>query len=448
MRRPLRTVVIGSLVALAMIAGAVTTELGLGSQAGAAEESTTTTQLKSTTTTKGPASSTTIPSGTTTTTIRSQRSAYLDRSTPGVYIDEIAGFGESFVQVATGVPVIIGVGPNPEAAPVLVESLSDFQTLVPNSSPTLSTAVEQFFSNGGAGAYIKGSSGTTAASIIAALGAGVPQGADLVVSADLFSLSGSDWLSVAQMMGQRASEAFAIALIDPPSTTVAEAQAAGGSLAPLTSLGSQLRSAAGAFADSMMLFASNLVEIGGTTVPVSPSFAGVIAQTDQDEGFWNAPNGFANTFPAQRPQFAVNRSQAGELTVAGFDPLMYFPSRGTAVMSDRLLSGMDSWLSVKRTLDTIQQTITNGMVGYIFAANDATTWSAVSSATSSYLQTLFAEGALQGSSAADAYSVSCGLGSTMTDQDILNGYMNLSVDVAVEHPGMFDRITLTQKMAT
>jgi len=405
--------------------------------------------LDETTTTAAPKATTTTPKSTTTTTIRSERTSTVEAAaTPGVYVSEVAEFGDSLVQVATGVAAIIGVGPNPTAAPVPVTSLGEFQERVPNPSPSLAASVQQFFANGGSQALIKGASGASASFILPAIGELLPVGADLLIVADLFALPQSDWLLVAAAMGRAASASLAIALVDPPQSVVAQVALPTGSLSALTSLGTELRAASGAAASSILLFASNVVNASGATLPVSPYFAGLIAATDSSDGFWNAPNGFGNTFSSVRPQFASTRPQDSSLIESGMSPLMYIPGRGTAVLSDRLLSGMSDYLSVERTLNTIQATITAGLQSYVFAANDASTWATVAQGITGYLTSLFTQGALQGSTASDSFTVACGLGSTMTSDDLLNGFMIVSVAVAIEHPGEFERMTLTQMMAT
>jgi len=438
MKMILRTVAGFLVVACLGAVLAVGADLASESVAVALDETTTTTAQKATTTTSR---------STTTTTIRSERATTVEApATPGVYVSEVAEFGESMVQVATGVAAIVGVGPNPNAAPVAVTSFAQFEERVPNSSSSLAAAVKQFFANGGAQALIKGASGASAGSIVSAIGESLPVGADLLIVADLSALAQSDWLSVAAAMGRAASASLAIAFVDPPQSVVAQAASSAGSLSALTSLGTELRAASGAAAKSILLFASNLVDTAGATLPVSPFFAGLIAATDANDGFWNAPNGFANTFTSVRPQFASTRAQDALLQESGLSPLMYVPGRGTAVLSDRLLSGPSDYLSAERTLNTIQATITNGLVSYVFAANDGMTWSSVTQAVSGYLEGLFTQGALLGNNAADAFSVACGVGSTMTSLDILNGYMIVNAAVAVEHPGVFDRISIKQQM--
>ena len=55
---------------------------------------------------------------------------------------------------------------------------------------------------------------------------------------------------------------------------------------------------------------------------------------------------------------------------------------------------------------------------------------------------------LAGTKPEDAYDVSVGLGSTMTGNDILDGYMRITVRVAISRPAEFIVITFQQKMQT
>ena len=429
-----------SLVATVVAAGlCLATVLATPAVSGAANESSTTSTLKTTTSTAAPKSSTT-------TTIRSETATYLNRATPGVYVTEIAGFGNQMVQVAVGVPLIVGVGPAVGGAPVVVSSYEEFTTRVTSSSTSLRNAVQQFIGNGGEHAFISGSTDASASSITAAFSNSIPEGVDLLVSADMNSLPTSDWLGVAVAMGRAAQRAYAIALVDPPQSVVEAAKQSSTSFGLLASLGTDVSTASGPAASSMFVFASGVVTSEGAVLPTSPFMAGLIAANAQNDGFWNAPTGFGNTIAGVQPQFATSLAQDASLQTAGLVPLSYMPGRGTVVISDRLLSGPDDALQTKLTLDTIQATITAGLQPYVFAANDATTWTTLTQSITGYLTSLFGQGALQGSSASDSFTVACGLGSTMTSDDILNGSMIISVAVAVEHSGEFDQMTFTQQM--
>ena len=63
-----------------------------------------------------------------------------------------------------------------------------------------------------------------------------------------------------------------------------------------------------------------------------------------------------------------------------------------------------------------------------------------------FLKNVWKQGGLAGSSPSEAYSVSVGLGETMTAVDILDGIMKITVKVAVVRPAEFIVITFQQKM--
>ena len=65
-----------------------------------------------------------------------------------------------------------------------------------------------------------------------------------------------------------------------------------------------------------------------------------------------------------------------------------------------------------------------------------------------FLASVWKQGGLQDASASDAFSVACGLGTTMTGDDILNGFMNVTGKVALVHPAEFIVFTFQQQMAT
>ena len=83
---------------------------------------------------------------------------------------------------------------------------------------------------------------------------------------------------------------------------------------------------------------------------------------------------------------------------------------------------------------------------FLFEPNDANTWATVKSMTENFLTNFWKDGGLAGAKPEDAFSVQVGLGSTMTPQDILDGYMRVTVLLAVSRPAEFVVITLDQKM--
>jgi len=67
---------------------------------------------------------------------------------------------------------------------------------------------------------------------------------------------------------------------------------------------------------------------------------------------------------------------------------------------------------------------------------------------STFLGNQWRAGALAGSQPQDAYSVSVGLGTTMSAQDIVDAYMRVSIKVAISHPAEFIELTFQQVMQT
>jgi phage tail sheath protein FI len=65
---------------------------------------------------------------------------------------------------------------------------------------------------------------------------------------------------------------------------------------------------------------------------------------------------------------------------------------------------------------------------------------------SGFLKGVWREGGLVGASPDQAFAVQCGLATTMTPQDIMNGDMIVQVTVAMIHPAEFIELTFKRKM--
>lgn len=93
----------------------------------------------------------------------------------------------------------------------------------------------------------------------------------------------------------------------------------------------------------------------------------------------------------------------------------------------------------------IEQSIKLAMKAYIFELNDANTWIAIKSMISSFLYNIWKQGALQGAKSDDAFSISVGLGSSITAEDIMNGTLRVIVKLAVVLPAEYIVISLEQQ---
>jgi len=188
------------------------------------------------------------------------------------------------------------------------------------------------------------------------------------------------------------------------------------------------------------------------TLPPSGAMAGVFTTTDRDRGVWNAPanvgiNGLIE------PTFDINQTQQEDLNVPtegkAVNAIRTFPTRGPLVWGARTLdSNSNDWkyIQVRRTMIYVEQSVKTALNSFVFAPNTATTWTTVVSMIESFLHGLWSAGGLMGASPAEAYGVQCGLGSTMTADDILNGNMIVHVVLQMVHPAEFIELVFKQQM--
>ncbi|MFN3389942.1 MAG: phage tail sheath family protein, partial [Allosphingosinicella sp.] len=190
------------------------------------------------------------------------------------------------------------------------------------------------------------------------------------------------------------------------------------------------------------------------TVPPSAAMAGIWARTDADAGVWQAP---ANTPVGGANDVAIGIDDAMQqdmnvpLDGLAVNAIRPFAGRGVLVWGARTLDGNSQdfrYIPVRRTAVMIEQSIRLALEAYAFEPNVAATWATVRSMVAAFLTAVWKEGGLQGSRPDDAFAVQCGLGTTMTAEDIVEGRMLVTVLVAVVRPAEFLALTFAQQMAS
>jgi phage tail sheath protein FI len=186
--------------------------------------------------------------------------------------------------------------------------------------------------------------------------------------------------------------------------------------------------------------------------PPSGAIAGIWSANDTNRGVWNAPANMS-VASAIEPKVLITDVQQGQINVPlnGYSVsiLRAMPGRGVVVWGARTLDGNSNdyrYIQVRRTLIYVEQSIKAALQPFVFAANDGQTWVTVTAMIANFLTNLWKAGGLMGDKASEAFTVNCGLGSTMTGQDILNGYMIVSVSLQMIHPAEFIELTFTQMM--
>ncbi len=188
-------------------------------------------------------------------------------------------------------------------------------------------------------------------------------------------------------------------------------------------------------------------------LPPSGGMAGIYTNNDNSYGVWNLPANVSMISVVDLP-IKLSASEQAPLNVdavsgKSINALRFFNGQGFLVWAARTLDGNSNdwrYISVRRTMTMLEQSCKLAARQYIFEPNDANTWSGIENMISSFLTGIWKEGGLQGATAADAFEVNVGLGTTMTPEDILNGHLRVIIKVAVTHPAEFLLITLEQKM--
>ena len=190
-------------------------------------------------------------------------------------------------------------------------------------------------------------------------------------------------------------------------------------------------------------------------LPPSGAVAGVYAYTDTARGVWKAPANVPLS-DVLEPVVKLDAARQGPLNVdttsgKSINALRAFAGKGTLVWGARTLSGNDNewrYVNVRRLFNMVEESVKKSTYWAVFETNDANTWVKVRGMIEAYLTQKWREGALAGATPRDAFFVRCGLGTTMSAQDILEGRMNVEIGMAVVRPAEFIILKFSHKMQT
>ncbi|HKJ68172.1 MAG TPA: phage tail sheath C-terminal domain-containing protein [bacterium] len=190
-----------------------------------------------------------------------------------------------------------------------------------------------------------------------------------------------------------------------------------------------------------------------TTLPPSGAMVGVYARIDNNRGVWKAPaNASLNSVVGVTE--TIDNTEQADLNVdptAGksINAIRPFTGRGILAWGARTLAGNDNewrYISVRRLFNMVEESVKKSTSWAVFEPNDANTWLKVKSMIENYLVRLWRDGALAGPTPEAAFFVKVGLGSTMTQVDILEGRMNVEIGMAAVRPAEFIILKFSHKM--
>jgi len=185
------------------------------------------------------------------------------------------------------------------------------------------------------------------------------------------------------------------------------------------------------------------------TLAPSPSIAGIYSVVDRNKGVWKAPANVALSL-VKAPAITIdNRDQEDlnidESTGKSINAIRYFNGKGTLLWGARTLAGNDNdwrYISVRRLFNMVEESVSKGIAAFTFEQNNEPTWMKVKTMIENFLTTLWKAGALAGAKPDQAFFVHAGIGETMTEQDILENKLIVTIGLATERPAEFNIVTI------
>jgi phage tail sheath protein FI len=182
----------------------------------------------------------------------------------------------------------------------------------------------------------------------------------------------------------------------------------------------------------------------------SGTIAGLWARTDGQRGVWKAPAGTAATLTGvQSLEYLLTDPENGVLNPLAINCLRNFPIYGPVCWGARTLYGADQmaddykYVPVRRLALFIEESLYRGTQWVVFEPNDTPLWAAIRLNVGAFMQTLFRQGAFQGTTPQQAYFVLCD--ATNNPQSSIDlGIVNILVGFAPLKPAEFVVITIQQ----
>lgn len=178
--------------------------------------------------------------------------------------------------------------------------------------------------------------------------------------------------------------------------------------------------------------------------------AGIYASTDTNRGVWKAPAGIETAIAGvSGVAVPLNDGQNGMLNPVAVNCIRNFSAFGTVVWGARTTQGNDEagsqwkYIPIRRLALFLETSLYRGTQWVVFEPNDVPLWAQIRLNVGSFMQTLFRQGAFQGSTPQQAYFVKCD-SETTTSTDQNNGIVNILVGFAPLKPAEFVVIQIQQ----
>ena len=198
-------------------------------------------------------------------------------------------------------------------------------------------------------------------------------------------------------------------------------------------------------------FATAIIKNGAginveSKIGVTGHVAGIIARTDNTKGAWTAAagthadvRGVASLTReiSQIRQEAINSNNVNALRYINGAPTVW-----GARTRDK--GGIYEYQPVTRTAFLIADSLREALQRVVFAKNTEVLWLNLKASVTGFMTTLYAQGAFQGNSASQAFEVACGLGESMSQTEINQGLLRVTVRFRPAKPAEFIEVSVEQ----
>lgn len=179
------------------------------------------------------------------------------------------------------------------------------------------------------------------------------------------------------------------------------------------------------------------------------AMAGLYARTDRQRGVWKAPAGTgASLWGVKGLAYYADDAEIAMLNPAALNVIRHFTGAGNVAWGARTLVGNTDhdwrYVPVRRLALFIEESLYRGTQWVVFEPNDEPSWASLRLSVGNFLHHLWRQGAFVGDKPEEAYFVKCGVGVTMTQDDIDNGRLVWLVGFAPLKPAEFVVIQFTQ----
>ncbi|WP_010584692.1 phage tail sheath family protein [Schlesneria paludicola] len=182
--------------------------------------------------------------------------------------------------------------------------------------------------------------------------------------------------------------------------------------------------------------------------------AGRMSATDVSRGVWKAPAGIdASVGGTVGLDYDLTDDEHGQLNPVGINCLRGFPIYGRVIWGSRTLRGADAladeykYVPVRRLALYIEESLVRGTKWVVHEPNGEVLWSQIRANVGAFMQNLFLNGALAGTSPQQAYYVNCDK-TTNPDNFVNLGIVTIKVGFAPLRPAEFVVIQLSQIVGT